>query len=80
LSKKIIGEVGKMEKNAYDSRLKTSFYEQDGKRTIEPPLEAKAEAPKKKGWQTRKERKGSPNQQTGRSQKTRTQVFKKSDR
>lgn len=40
-----------MANKVYDSYLKTLFYEQDGKRTLEPPLEAKAEAPKKKWWQ-----------------------------
>jgi hypothetical protein len=46
-----------MAKKVYDSYLKTWFYEQDnGKRTLEPQLEARAEAtkveaPKKKWWQ-----------------------------
>jgi hypothetical protein len=73
-----------MVKKAYDPYLKTSFYERAGNRTMEPPLEAKAapkvEAPKKKWLQISKERKGSSGQQTGRGQKTRKQVFKKSDR
>jgi hypothetical protein len=45
-----------MAKKVYDSYLKTTFYEQDGKRTIEPPLvpktvAPKAESPKKKWWE-----------------------------
>ena len=45
-----------MANKVYDSYLKTWFYEQGGKKTLVPPLEAKAEAPKveapkKKWWQ-----------------------------
>lgn len=45
-----------MVKKVYDSYTKTWFYEQDGKRTLEPPVEVKVEAPKveapkEKGWQ-----------------------------
>jgi hypothetical protein len=41
-----------MANKVYDSYLKTWFYVlDDGKRTFEPPLEAKVEAPKKKWFE-----------------------------
>jgi hypothetical protein len=55
--------------------LKPSLYGKGGA-TAEQPLESKAEAPKKKWLQTRKERKGA----LGRGQKTRSGAFKRSDR
>jgi hypothetical protein len=74
-----------MVKKAYAPYRKTSIYEQGGNRTMEPLVEAKAEAPKveapKKKWlQMQKERKGSPGQQTGRSQKSRSKAFERSGR
>jgi len=45
-----------MAKKVYDSYTKTWFYEQDGKVTLEPPVEVKpappkAVPPKKKWWE-----------------------------
>jgi virulence-associated protein VagC len=74
-----------MVKKEYGPYRKISIYEQGANRTMEPLEEAKADAQKveasKNKWsKMQKERKGSPNMQTGRNQKTRTQIFKKSDR
>jgi hypothetical protein len=80
-----VEEVEKMANKAYYPYLKTSLYGRYGKRTIEPLLEAKggstkAETSKQKILQTWKVRKGSLDKHTGRGQKTRKQVFKKSER
>ena len=64
-----------MSKKANDPYPKESLYRQ-GAGSVEQPPESKAEAPKKKWLQTRKERKGA----LGRGQKTRSGAFKRNDR